>query len=318
MLTRKEGLAKVFRFLFGNSETKTEKKPEIEETTNSNACKRCGAILFPQNHLESDFLDVTVFQCPKCKLIYEKQLSKPDDKLIKEVYIYNQLEGNTVEFNDRLINRKYGNYSLDKLWVIENTICFPMLVQSDFVQGISLIFVPYTIDIMKEAIEGYMITDQETLGYTKLTTRQKISFYANPYLSRLPFPHYKYISIDDEKFNGIEAVSNIRYSLTEVKNDYELRIIHDIPNLCYGIHIYVKFIAPTKKMAHTYSDILYNISFESLIKNNTLTSVGEGYSIINFTISKISGTMSSHIVEDDIRQELVAKIINFFKLVDSA
>ena len=100
-MTRKEGLEKVFRFLFGNSETKTEKKPEIEETTNPNACKRCGAILFPQNHLESDFLDVTVFQCPKCKLIYEKQLSKPDDKLIKEVYIYNQLEGNTVEFNDR-------------------------------------------------------------------------------------------------------------------------------------------------------------------------------------------------------------------------
>lgn len=318
MLSKKEALKKVFKFVLGHhthhSDThhKQEVKPVVKD-----GCKHCGSPLLTRMHSESDFLDVTIFQCTKCKMIYEKQINKPANKPLKDIYIYDQLESNSSEFSEIITMMKYKNYSLNKLWVIENIICYPVLVQSDFTQGISLIFVPYFVDIIKNDIEGYMLTEQNSLGYTKFTSRQKISFYTNPYLSRLPYPSYKYISFDDDEiFNNVKSISNIRYDLTNTGNVFELKIIYDIPYLCYGINIYAKFIAAYHTLKCGYSELLKDISFSSLLKNNTINSLAEGYAIKNFNVNKFSATMSSHVIEPDIRNKLAEKITRFFELID--
>ena len=309
-ITMKQALKRIFSGILGRDEEKPEDDGRIH-------CPKCNSEMQPIRQYDSDFILVFAYRCPKCNTISELTYENKTNKLLKEFHSYDKFENSSSSFIETVDHLNYNQYALDRLWLVMGLICYPVLVKSEFTSTVSLVFVRCDNDVMHDNVEGFIVTDGGVIGFVRILRNQRLSFFCNPYLARLPHSDYSYISYPSEKNASLEYLSSIRFRhRIDDKNGlthHELTIIKDFALQCYGMEFYIRFTTVESDKDERVCNILRDLDFQNILFGKNEISPKEGYSIQTYRLTVLNGwVMCSENISLDLKNRFYLDVKRFF------
>lgn len=316
-ITLGEALGSIKNFLLGrNNQPPQETNEEVTEIM----CPKCNKILGLFKQYINDFNSVIIYKCYECGAMKEYQYDS-HGSLLKEINMYSKFPSSISSYSEVLADLEFNLFSLDRLWLINNTLCFPVLMKSDMSSNINLIFVRVGVDLSHDDIKSFIINDYNIISEAIISKNNSFSFFFNPYLARLPHPELNYKSNYSNRSEFIEYISNIRYQhkIMNIENRivHTITIIKDYPLENYGIEIYIKFLTyDNSEEEKPIIEILNKIDFKNLIMHTQQVNVDINYSIQSSHIRKINEySISGNNIDDDQRMKLCEDIESFFEII---
>jgi transcription elongation factor Elf1 len=322
-VTISEALKDTLSFFFGGSKEEESKDTEEEMRDNPDGleltCPRCKAKLFMVNQLVSEFLTMVIYRCPECGVTKEVQFDQENGNLMKDVTIYNQFAHSSSSYMEIINECNYNEFALDRLWEVSGTLCYPVLMKTQFSDNVDLVFIRVQDDLSHNSVDGYIVTDgSNMLGKVKVQKTDVFSYFLNPYLYRLPHSTFMYASTPIQSNENIAAVSPIRYrfKVSSMKNSYlcELSIIEDFPVQSFGVELFVKFGSFTDLSNTALIKIIKLIDINSIIMGkDPVVDDSEGIFIQQQWVHKINlYSSSARFLTKELREHFCGSIKKFF------
>jgi ssDNA-binding Zn-finger/Zn-ribbon topoisomerase 1 len=312
-ITLPQALGLLKRYIFGGTPKNTDQdalKPA------GIPCPSCEHPLRLVRPLHAEFLKVDIYQCPNCGLLKEIQ-SDTEGNLQKEIIVYNYTS-NTSDFVEILGLMNYSQFSLNHLWEVCGRLCFPALIKTEFSTDVELFFIPVEDNLSYNAITGFIYTQNGILARTQIKKTNDMSYFVNPYISKLPHSTFLYATLPlITNATTIGSVEPIRYrhkisDHNAFQIEHELYIIEDFPVFCFGIELYVKAITMNKNN-YTIRQLLDIFDVSSIILCKEEHVPKEGFYICNSRISKLNlFALGNRDISDEQKESFLNDIYNFF------
>ncbi len=310
-VTLPQALTLIKRYLFGGGTKSDEVKDDRL------ICPQCNYHLDPIRPLHSEFMTVNIYTCTNCGLIKEYQTNS-EGELEKEITIYSK-QNNTRDYIEMLGLVKYSQFSLNHLWEVCGRLCFPALIKTEFSLDVELFFIPVEDNLSYNAITGFIYTDNGILARVQIKKTNDMSYFMNPYISKLPHSTFLYATVPlPTNATTIGSVESIRYrhkisDHNAFQIEHELYIIEDFPVFCFGIELYVKSITMNKNN-YTIRQLLDIFDVRSLIMGEGKMVPKEGFYICNARISKVNlFALGNRDITEEQKESFLNHIYNFFE-----
>ena len=315
-ITIGQALKRIFSFMF-----KSEEEPEQSKLETSDEfvhCPKCNSEMAIIHQLPADFLSVLIYKCPKCGTLQEFQYNNANGKLMKEITIYDRYTHTSSAYMEVIDELNYNEFALDRLWEVCGSLCYPMLVKTEFSDNVDLVFIRVEDDLSRNTVDAFLVTDTNMIGKVQVRKSSDFSYFLNPYLHKLPHSTFVYASTPIEKNPNISYVSPIRYRHkisegSESNSIHELYIVEDFPIQSYGLELFVKFYT-TREDDIPIKELLSHVDAKSIIYGSEINT-HDGFYIQNSRLSKINMYSLTANISLDERKHFYDSIIKFFDLV---
>lgn len=303
-ITIREGLDKIFDAVVGGSKKHTDKCIR---------CTNCGEKMKCIDSVTTSHSYIDFYECVQCKSTAEMEYDPLTLSLKSEFREYSHKSADEIEVK----TTKSKPFSVDRMWEVYGTLCYPVLVKSSTNDDSGLLFVDINTNIEDDAIEGFICVD-DNFNKVKISRTQHISLFFNPYLVNIPHGKtYNYLSFTASESKILKVVSDIRFNFISTKCDgyyvHELMIIKDFPTECYGIEINVEFETEGINKVPKYKSMIPRLKLSDIIKGKDNVTLGKGYKMVSYSITKNNcfETMDDEVSSID-RNHLYEEIRNFF------
>lgn len=283
-ITLSDAIKSVLYFVTGKNPPETiEERIEEDVETDHLKCLKCNNTLDSYNQYNNDKERVLIYKCNNCEAIKEIHYDK-NNEIIRDINIFSKFPSNSSSYLEILNSLEYNQFALDRLWVINGKLCFPVLLKTDVDDSLNLIFASVGSDLMHEDVKCYILNNSNIISEAILSRMQTYSYFFNPYLSHLPFPDLNFKINYTHRGEAIQYASDIRYQhkIQKINNRivHKLYIVKDYPILNYGIELYVKFLTyDNSEDEEPIKDLIIKLDLESLILGKESFNIDINYSI---------------------------------------
>ena len=312
-----DAIKSMWHFLTGHDKPEEEKGKKPDD--NLFYCKKCKTPMSIKNQSHATFASVVVYNCPNCHSMVEQQFNIETGEINKEIYIYNPMNDKEQSQMEVFNMISYNNFDLNRLWSISGTLCYPVLMRSEFSRNISLIFVSCKDSIKTGTVDAFIINEHRMICSIHLTRHNEISYFCNPYFTDLPHTDFGFISYPTEINDQLEYVSRVRYSYKVKDNDgirtHELTIIEDFPLMTMGVEIYLKFIDYNNSQ-DTIPVIAEKIKLIDRVLGKEVTEIDEKYSMQAARMHQINlFSYTTNQIKPEVRKEFAKDIMTFIDYI---
>lgn len=296
-----KAISNIKKYIIGND------KNDIYEDVDLNhdrVCIRCNNKLLHLTSTINDFINIYIYRCNNCNTISEYQYNK-DNLLIKEVHIYNNINSDSSSYSELINDVGISTFSIDRLYIIDNFLCYPVLFYNNFFDKIDVLFVKIEDRLTYDQLHGFIIHNN-IIGYIDIEKQDHIAYFFNPYLERLPHADWIYIKEKQNPSDIIKTITPLRYKY-EIKNLdnginlHILQIMMDIPMKCIGIGLKIEFYTRDIPLDTKIYKLIEDLKINELIHSNSILTLEDKYTLHSLTI--IEHTLSS-IIYNNISKEL--------------
>ena len=313
-----QALKNVGNYIIGRNNNNVSNIDENIVSYNDYTCRKCDNQMKLLTAIINDFHKTYIYECENCKTISERTYTL-DDKLTRETHLYGNKEYDTMSYAELIKDINTSTFCTDKLYEIDNFLCYPVIFYNDFFNTLDVIFVKIDDKLYYNELHGFVIHNNVT-GYVNIEKQNDVAYYHNPYLGNLPHTNWKYTPMKQNINDVLKPVTNIRFDYTiEVRdqniNLHKLSIILDLPIKCIGIGINISFFS--RHIDKKLKDIIKDLDLKNIIISNSTLNINESYTLQSFSIVKYSlSSISYNNISIELKNKLYNEIEIFFNEYD--